>query len=249
MSEETTPLTIDDTFQFACGKDAPCLNECCRDISHFLTPYDILRLKCALGVTSAEFFERYAEVHEGPESGLPVATLGIQHKPGKLCPFATASGCSVYADRPAACRTYPLARAASRNRETGVVTEYFMLVKEPHCQGFCQQETRSVRQWMQDQELIRYNRENDRLMEIISLKNQTMPGPLDERSANTFCLALYDQDSFKEMVLSGKLKAIPAGSVKKVETDDEALLILGIQWVKHELFGVPMDLSEFTEGA
>jgi uncharacterized protein len=51
-----------------------------------------------------------------------------------------------------------------------------MLLKEPHCKGFQTGNHQSVKEWIENQGLMIYNEMNDLLMEIISLKNITMPG-------------------------------------------------------------------------
>ena len=186
MTDTPAMLSIDDSFRFACFAKVPCFNECCRNLDQFLTPYDIIRLKANLGLTSSVFLQRYTSQHIGPESGLPIVTLKSAD-PWKLtCPFVTTTCCMVYSDRPASCRTYPLIRALSRSRETGIVTERFMLLKESHCLGFKEAQTQTVRQWIEQQGIADYNHINDRLMEIISLKNQLKPGLMDLESNHAF---------------------------------------------------------------
>ena len=55
MDPELTPISPQDTFRFSCSPVVVCFNECCRDLNQFLTPYDILRLKNHLGLSSGEF--------------------------------------------------------------------------------------------------------------------------------------------------------------------------------------------------
>ena len=231
------PISLDDTFKFSCSAQVPCFNECCRDLNQFLTPYDILCLKSYLGMTSGAFLERYTTRHTGPETGFPVITL----KPGEAlkCPFVTESGCRVYDSRPSSCRMYPLARAVSRSRETGKITEHFALIKEPHCRGFEQRTTQTVRQWIENQKLAEYNEMNDRLMEIISLKSHTGPGPLDMKSSYFFHIALYDLDRFRSHIFQkGLLDDIHLDSavLEAVKNDDVELLKLGHRWIKKILF-------------
>ena len=45
-------------IQFRCRKGISCWNACCSNIDISLTPYDILRLKQQLGITSGEFLLR-----------------------------------------------------------------------------------------------------------------------------------------------------------------------------------------------
>ena len=59
MENELTPLSADDAFTFGCNPGVACFNECCRDLNQFLTPYDILRLKNHLNLSSSAFLERY----------------------------------------------------------------------------------------------------------------------------------------------------------------------------------------------
>ena len=232
------PISIDDTFKFSCSAKVPCFNECCRDLNQFLTPYDILCLKNHLGMTSGAFLERYTTQHTGPETGLPVIALKPDDALKLKCPFVTESGCSVYNARPASCRMYPLARAVSRSRETGKVTEHFALIKEPHCLGFEQETTQTVRQWIENQKISEYNKMNDMLMEIISLKNHTKSGPLDMKSSHSFHIALYDLDRFRSHIFEKGLFNdfhLDSNILEVVKNDDVELLKLSHRWIKQIL--------------
>ena len=234
------PLSLDDTFQFSCSEQVPCFNECCRDLNQFLTPYDILRLKQRLGLLSNLFLERYTSQHVGPETGLPVITLKPDHSHQLKCPFVRTSGCSVYDHRPASCRMYPLVRIASRSRETGKTNEQYLLLKEPHCLGFNQGQSQTVRQWIEDQGLTLYNRMNDMLLEIIGLKTRLIPGRIDIKSKFLFHMACYDIDTFRSHIFDkGILKNenIDQDTLDSVKNDDVELLKLGFNWIKGTLFG------------
>jgi uncharacterized protein len=237
---ETQPLSARDIFTFDCSQDVPCFNACCRDLNQFLTPYDILRLKTGLAMTSGAFLAQYTQIHTGPETGLPVVVLKPDTGRNLQCPFVTTKGCRVYMDRPASCRTYPLMRAVSRSRETGALTEHFMLLKEPHCRGFETGTPRTPRQWMIDQGVDEYNRFNDMLLDIISLKNRRLPGPLDLKSARLFQLALYDLDAFRihffDKGAHRGLTADPA-TLAAARTTDTDLLVLALEWARRQLFG------------
>ncbi len=107
MEDHMQLLEREDVFQFACTKQVSCFNACCRDLNQFLTPYDLLRLKNRLKVSSSQFLKQYTTCRSGPETGLPVVSLKPQTAPELRCPFVTPDGCHVYADRPSSCRTYP----------------------------------------------------------------------------------------------------------------------------------------------
>ena len=241
MDPDLTPLTLQDTFCFACTPEVPCFNACCRDLNQFLTPYDILRLKKHLGLSSEHFLAQYTLRHTGPESGLPIVTLKPANQHDLLCPFVTEKGCSVYENRPSSCRMYPLARAVARSRETGEISERFMLLREPHCLGFSQGNPRTVQQWIADQQIAVYNEINDKLIQIISLKNRLMPGVLDLKSRQLFFTALYDLDGFRSRIINKGLLGdfqIDSSVMEKALADDVALLEAGMQWIEHALFGI-----------
>lgn len=242
MTEEMMPRNPEDQMTFDCSSQNECFNECCRDLNQALTPYDVLRLKNNLGLSSQSFLKAYTSLHTGPASGLPVVEFKPNPGSGYACPFVTPEGCRVYEDRPASCRMYPLARAIARSRETGEVTEYFALIEEPHCKGFGRRSGRTVRAWLKGQQVEKHNVQNDKLMALISLKNRILPGKLEGADADKFYLALYDLDEFRrEIFENGLLEGlnipdrIMAGLKK-----DESLLDFGIIWIRHELFGMKM---------
>ena len=238
MNDNLIPIKLDKQFRFACYPGVACFNACCRDLNQSLFPYDILRLKQRLRLSSGEFLQRYTTQHVGPGSGLPVVTLKPNDTRRLTCPFVSEKGCGVYEDRPASCRTYPLVRAISRCRETGTIRERFMRLKEPHCLGHNEPHQQTVRQWIKDQKIETYNSINDKMMQIIGLKNQVRPGTLDLKSRQQVYMAFYDLDNFRNQVFNDglldnvdvDLQRLAAG-----ETDDTALLEIGMQWVEQIL--------------
>ena len=247
MTEDMIPVNPENLMKFNCSAENDCFNDCCQDLNQALTPYDALRLKNNLGISSQDFLKTYTSLHFGPESGLPV--IEFKPNPGKRyeCPFVTPQGCFVYEDRPGSCRMYPLARAITRSRQTGEITQYFALIEEPHCKGFGRETRQTVKQWLKGQDVDKHNKENDKLMELISLKNQILPGKLEGAQSDIFYLALYDLDEFRTQIFEKGLLnefTLPDDLLKKIKTDDEALLNIGLNWVKYMLFGVKMILGE-----
>jgi Fe-S-cluster containining protein len=246
MAEEMIPVQINDPMTFDCCSDNICFNECCRDLNQALSPYDILRLKRNLGISSQVFLKKYTSLHYGPGSGLPIVEFKPNPATGHECPFVNEKGCSVYADRPGSCRLYPLARAISRSRETGVVTEYFALIEESHCRGFGRKTGLTVGQWLDGQDVEVHNHHNDKLMELISLKNRILPGKLEGAQSDQFYLALYDLDEFRTRIFDHDLLkgfTLPKSFLDSLGSVDEALLGFGIKWVKNMLFGISLDLK------
>ncbi len=246
MTEDMVPVHPDERMNFRCGSENTCFNACCRDLNQTLTPYDILRLKRHLKMSSQEFIRTYTSLHHGPESGLPILTFKSNPETGHACPFVTARGCSVYEDRPASCRMYPLARAVSRSRDTGQINEFFARIEEEHCKGACSISKKTVREWLDEQNVETHNIQNDKLMQLIHLKNTMLPGRLDGAQSDIFYLALYDLDEFRTRIFDAGLIAdldIPAGFLEQVKANDEALLDFGIQWIKYMLFGIELSLG------
>lgn len=236
MNNEMVPLLISDSFDFDCHSELLCFNECCKDLNQFLTPYDIIRLKKNLNITSGEFLKKYTQSHIGPESGLPVVTLKPKEN-SEICPFVTKAGCFVYKDRPSSCRTYPLARMISKSRETGEITERYALIKESHCQGHCAKKSQTVSQWNIRQNIDKYNRMNDPMMEIISIKNSLNIKTLDEKTGYFFYTACYDLDNFrKNAVDNGLLDIFNINRKDVLLLEDEKLLLLAYNWVVNVLF-------------
>jgi hypothetical protein len=131
-----------------------------------------------------------------------------------------------------------VARLLSRSRETGQATAHYALLREAHCRGFDRGREWSLEQWIENQEVAPYNEMNDRLMEIIAMKNQLFPGPLGLAARQAFQLALYDLDVFRTQVFeNGFLRgfAVERTLLEQAETDDEALLQIGLRYVRDAL--------------
>jgi len=239
MENNYTPISPDQTFTFSCSRKISCFNECCRDLNQFLTPYDILRLKNRLGLSSTDFLKRYTKEHTGPESGLPIIVLKPDTSGSARCPFVKPVGCSVYEDRPSSCRMYPLMRVISRSRETARLSEQYLLLKEGHCQGFQEETAWTIKTWQDGQGLGIYNEMNDRMLDIISLKNRRAAGPLDPESTHLFYLSLYDLDRFRTHIRRKDLPdmvEIPDEKLDQITNDDEAFLKFAFNWVQQVIF-------------
>jgi len=114
-----------------------------------------------------------------------------------------------------------------------------MLLREPHCLGFGEPKEHTVRQWIKDQGVEVYNHINDRLMEIVSLKNRLHPCPLDLKSQHLYYVALYDLDNFRNQIINNKLLDglnVDPQRLAAARTDDKVLLEVGMEWVKQVVF-------------
>ncbi len=239
-------LTETDTFNFRCHKDVPCWNMCCRNIDLTLTPYDILRLSKRLDLRPAEFLLQYTVPALHDKSDLPVAKMKTTGEDGKgPCPFNQPEGCTVYEDRPAACRYYPLGMVSVKMKDMEGKDDFYFLVKEEHCQGHKESKTQTVGEFRGEQGAFPFERVNrgwiDILMKMASWK--VLGGPMGkEPSAQTkkmFFMATTDVDSFRRFVFESKFLQtyhVDDTAQEIIKDDDEALLALAFDWLKNVLF-------------
>lgn len=237
ISQSVKRISGNETFTFSCHKDVKCFTDCCRMLELALTPYDVLRLRQATGLTSGQLLDRYVIVEQDPGEPFPRFYLTMIDDGRASCVFVTDRGCSVYEHRPAACRAYPLGRAVMMS-EDGSTAEHFVLLKEDHCQGFQEPKKQTALQYSEGQALLTYNRFNDAVAGIYqhdSIRKGFIP---TSKQIDLFILALYNIDSFREMLLSGQL-LIPGTLVPEEKShlmNDEALLLFAIDWVVQQLF-------------
>lgn len=228
-------------FRFACHPGVSCFTECCRDLNLLLTPYDIVRLKNRLGLTSDEFLDRHADCRFDENRNLPMMYLRMNGDERRTCPFVSPGGCLVYGDRPSACRIYPVARASRVHRVHGTVLENYFVLREDHCLGFEEPRSWKIEEWLRDQGLEAYYRSNDIWGAILTHPAMRRVSSVPERR-QMFYLASYDMDKFRRLVFGGRfltLFAIPEETVAKMETDDAVLLGVACDWMKFSLLGEP----------
>jgi Fe-S-cluster containining protein len=238
--ESLPELRPGETFVFDCNPGVPCFNRCCAELTLPLSPYDVLRLRRQLQMPSEEFVATFVRLHYHEDTGFPMPMLRMLQGPGEPCPFVSQAGCTVYEDRPGACRYYPLGRGASMGRD-GVV-ERFYLVREDHCRGFDVGTARTPAEWYADQDLAGYNRSNDRYMRLMSLVRAT-GRPLELKLVNMAMLCLFQLDRFRELIGNMKLfDRVEAEDRRELVMGDslaadEAALDFGMDWLELVVFG------------
>ena len=103
-------------FSFRCG----ACGTCCQGKAIRLLPYETLRLARRLGLTTGEFLATCTE------SGGSVLRVDAEER----CLFVDGGRCRVHADRPLACRLYPLGRLVTREGE-----RFVRVPLDPGCRG------------------------------------------------------------------------------------------------------------------
>jgi len=228
-----------DTFHFRCHKGIACFNQCCAGLNLVLTPYNIRRMKNRLGLRSDDFLDAYTETGVQDRSRFPMVKLKMSEDERRTCPFVTPQGCGIYEDRPAACRLYPLGRAFTAVEGEKEEKEKFFVVNESHCLGFEEDQSWTLKEWLEHEGVKEYNAQNHEWTQIItSSKGLGTQDPT--RKYQMFFMASYNLDKFREFVLKSRflsLFEIPSDLKKEISTNDPALLKLAFRWLKFSLFG------------
>lgn len=237
LPQHVTRLALSETFSFSCHKGVKCFTECCRMLELALTPYDVLRLRLATGLTSGQLLDEYIIVEQDPGEPFPRFYLTMVDDGRASCVFVAENGCTVYAHRPSACRAYPLGRAVTRGRN-GAAEEHFVLMQEPHCKGFAESVSQNAERYSIEQDLMTYNRFNDALAVIIQHDSIRKGLILSAKQIDLFILALYNIDTFRKMILTGRFDNItltPSEAID-LQRNDEKLLLFAIGWLRQQLF-------------
>ena len=235
------PMQLDENsrFKFKCHKGVSCFTHCCRGISIMLTPYDILRLKNRMQISSEEFLAVYTKPELLEKTDLPVVTLKLLDDEQESCPFVKEEGCLIYEDRPTTCRYYPLGVASLSYKEQQEDGFYF-LINEPHCKGFEEDREWTVKEWRKDQGVDIHDDINAEWTELL-VRKRSIPKNvrLTEKTKKMFFTASYDIDRFKRFVFESTfltLYDIDTKTVEEIKKDEIALLRFSFKWLKWLLF-------------
>lgn len=226
-----------ETFCFSCHPAVTCFTDCCRQLELALTPYDVLRLKKGCGLRSEDFHDRYVIMEQEEHETFPRFYLTMIDDGRASCAFVSDAGCTVYLDRPGACRAYPLGRAAIRQADD-TMDAFFVLLRESHCHGFQEQQEQDAGSYSTEQGLPTYNRFNDAVAALLQHEQIRQGKRLSTKQREQFTLALYDLDRFRTLLLAGELPGTIAidETTRKRLADDEELLLYAIDWLQDILF-------------
>jgi uncharacterized protein len=231
--EEAKQLSSQSRFQFKCHSRLACFNQCCQKPTIILKPYDIIRLRKRLKITSGEFLERYTTKVVEEQSFLPLVMLDIDKEEGSGCPFLETEGCGVYEDRPGACRLFPITQG-SRLSENGLVDNYFCKHLD-FCQGFIEGQEWTLVRWKANQGLEPFDKLNRQWLEIILKRSALNPPAEDARASAIFSMVAYDLDKFRHFVFETpflEIFEIPQDVAAMLQESDTGLLRFGYKYIK-----------------
>lgn len=238
MPEVLAPET---KFKFNCYKGISCFNACCKCADVTLAPYDVLRLKGRLGMTSEEFLNAHTVPFSMDQDGVPGIKMRTDDE-GACLFMDPENGCTVYEDRPTVCRYYPIALLNMREKDSSEAKEQYSMIKEAHCMGHQEDREISVSDYRADQGCEEFDEHNRDWYQLILKKKSGGPsvGAPSEMSKQLFFMASYNTDMFRRFVGSDNFKAtydLPQEAYDEMAKDDLALLKLGYRLMRQALFG------------
>jgi Fe-S-cluster containining protein len=231
-------LTPEDDFRFECHKGLNCFTRCCRNITIFLTPYDILRMKNALHISSGEFLANYTLLIIG-DAGLPVVMLKMKDDDKKSCPFVTDEGCTIYSDRPWSCRIYPLQPESTKLTEKAG-KQYYSVMEVPFCLGLEADRILTLLKWIKEQGIAIYQEMEAPFKKITTNESLSQNKITNKKIQEMFYMACFDLDRFRRFVMDSTLLErfeVEPEVVKKIKEDDVKLYHFAIRWLEYGLLG------------
>ena len=228
-------------ISFRCYKGISCFNACCKNADVTLAPYDIIRLKRRLGLTSTEFLEKHTVPFQMDGDGTPGVKLKTTDE-GVCLLLDGDNGCSVYDDRPTVCRYYPVALLSIRPKDSPDASQNYSLVQEAHCKGHDEDRKISIGDYRKEQGCAEFDELNREWYQLVLKKKSAGPtvGMPPKASLQLFFMASYNLDAFRRFVLSENFRGtyqLPAEFYAEVEGDDEALLLFAYRFLRQVLFG------------
>ncbi len=241
-------LTLESKIKFRCHPGVKCFTACCGGIKIILTPYDILMLKKRLGIPAHEFLEKYTTPVYLEQTDMPGVAIKLTEDENR-CPFVTPEGCTVYTDRPSACRYYPVGMADFHEGQGAMGAgadhkdeeKFFFIVKEKHCKGFEEDKEWTVAEWRADQGVdVRDEMNKDWLRLVMRRKSFGHQASLSEQAKRMFFMTSTDLDHFRRFVLESTFLdtyIIDDETVEKIKNDDVELMLFSFKYLANALFG------------
>jgi Fe-S-cluster containining protein len=221
QAELSYDLTRESSFSYSCNR----CKKCCHDKRIRVSPYEVLRLARNLGLTTKEFISQFTE-----EGG---TILRFRSEDGG-CSLLGEEGCTVHADRPGACRIYPLGGFFQLDGE-----ETFALVT-PHPESLgvygsaaTFKPSDTVASFLEAQGLAPYHRANHRYVELLTrllpfVTQHIMNRVETETTPDTSCSELeieewYDVDTVVANYCTKQDIPVPADIETQVELHIRAM--------------------------
>jgi Fe-S-cluster containining protein len=248
-SIEPKKLSLDSYLKFRCHPGVECFTACCGGIKIVLTPYDILQLTRRLDIPAHEFLQQYTLPTYLEKTDMPGVMIKLREEDNK-CPFVTPEGCTVYTDRPTACRYYPVgmadfheggSRDSDGNEQTSAEEKFFFIVREDHCKGFEEDKEWTIREWRADQGVdVRDEMNREWLRLVMRRKSFGIQATLSEQAKRMFFMASTDLATFRKFIFEStflEIYELDDGTIQKIKEDDVELMLFSFKYLAATLFG------------
>ncbi len=252
-------LTLDSKIKFRCHPGVSCFTACCGGIKIVLTPYDILMLTKRLDITPSELLTQYTSPTYLEKTDLPGVMIKMREEDNK-CPFVTPDGCTVYTDRPSACRYYPVGMAdfheggtkgADGQEIQGEDDKFFFVVKEDYCKGHEEDKTWTVQEWREDQGIdVRDDMNREWLRIVMRRKSHGHQATMSEQAQRMFFMTSTDLQSFRRFIFESSFLdtyVVDEELIEKIKEDDLELMHFSFKYLASSLFGVQFDEMKIKE--
>jgi Fe-S-cluster containining protein len=238
------PLTVlkpEDVIRFNCNAKLDCYTRCCRDITILLTPYDVLRMKNAIRISSGDFLARYTATLIG-DTGLPFVVLKMLDDNKQSCPFVKHSGCTIYPHRPWACRIYPLQPESTQLTEKAGKA-YYSVMEIPFCLGLEADRTLTLSAYIEEQGIPVYIEMEKRFKTISTNERLLKEKIINQKIRDMVYMACYDLDRFRRFVFESTFLDrfdIDPQTIAEIKSDDVVLYRFAMQWLEYGLLAQNM---------
>jgi len=256
---EPLKLTMDSKLKFRCHPGVSCFTACCGNIKIILTPYDILMLTRRLEMVPHEFLHTYTMPTYLEKTDMPGVMIKMREEDNK-CPFVTPEGCTVYSDRPTACRYYPVGMAdfreggskdADGNEVTAEEDKFFFLVREDHCKGHEEDKEWTVGEWRADQGVDQRDEMNKKWLRLIMRrKSFGHQANLSEQAKRMFFMASTDLPHFRRFIFESSFLdtyTLDEKIIEKIKEDDVELMLFSFDYLANTLFGAEIPDMQMKE--
>lgn len=214
--KKVTLKDLHHTFKFKCAK----CGLCCSDIDIRLSPHDLLRLSHRLQMPVKEFSKKYTDYIIDKEDSFMICCI-LKTRPD--CVFWTQKGCSVYEDRPLACRIYPIATMYYYNKNAYYITP-------GKCQGRKYGKRIKIKEFLEKSDAFDYMEMHYLFRKFTAILTKRTNFPKNEKRFNTLFIKIlyeFDEPEVKQLIknVTGKENTDDKQTIKNVMETAEKIIL------------------------
>jgi len=185
-------------------------------------------MRTGLGISSAEFLAKYTRQFFVKQTHFPFVHL-VMDENTLYCKLVTDEGCSVYSDRPWACRMYPLDLT---NQEGS----YQTIVNQERCLGLGERQVVTVKDWLAGQGIEPYL-EMDEVFQSLIAPELLASLKMEPELGKLLYLA-YDLDRFVKMLADPEFRSfyeLDEETYQQAKADSKMMLKLALRYIRSKM--------------